>query len=380
VSKTLTYLNKKRTEMETTTRSEMPAGTGKSSVNPDALNQLLEQIINDLGAAVSGALIVLGDGLGIYAAMADIGPATSQKLAEKTNLNERQLREWLSAQAASGYVSYDAAREAFFLTAEQVALFADPNSPTLVTGGFYSVSAIYHDEPLVAESFRTGRGLPWANHHNCLFCGTERGFRPTYQANLSQNWIPALDGVQQKLTAGTRVADIGCGYGASTLIMAKAFPKSEFYGFDLHPASIETANGRAKEQQITNVHFSIATAKDFPGRDYGFVTVFDALHDMGDPVGAASHVKQSLQPDGTFMIVEPMAGDSLAENINPISRMYYGFSTTVCTPGSLSQEVGLALGAQAGERRLREVLLEGGFTRFRRAAETPFNMILEARP
>jgi hypothetical protein len=296
VSKTLTHLNKKRTEMETRTRSETPAGTGISSVNPDVLNQLLEQIINDLGAAVSGALIVLGDGLGIYAAMADIGPATSQKLAEKTNLNERQLREWLSAQAASGYVSYDAAREAFFLTAEQVALFADPNSPTLVTGGFYSVSAIYHDEPLVAESFRTGRGLPWANHHNCLFCGTERGFRPTYQANLSQNWIPALDGVQQKLTAGTRVADIGCGYGASTLIMAKAFPKSEFYGFDLHPASIETANGRAKEQQITNVHFSFATAKDFPGRDYGFVTVFDALHDMGDPVGAASHVKQSLQP------------------------------------------------------------------------------------
>jgi SAM-dependent methyltransferase len=366
--------------METRTRSETPAGTGISSVNPDALNQLLEQIINDLGAAVSGALIVLGDGLGIYAAMADIGPATSQELAEKTNLNERQLREWLSAQAASGYVTYDAAREVFFLTAEQVALFADPNSPTLVTGGFYSVSAIYHDEPLVAESFRTGRGLPWGNHHNCLFCGTERGFRPTYQANLSENWIPALDGVQQKLTAGTRVADIGCGYGASTLIMAKAFPKSEFYGFDLHAASIETANRRAKEEEITNVHFSIATAKDFPGRDYGFVTVFDALHDMGDPVGAASHVKQSLQPDGTFMIVEPMAGDSLAENINPVSRMYYGFSTMICTPGSLSQEVGLALGAQAGERRLREVLLEGGFTRFRRAAETPFNMILEARP
>ena len=366
--------------METTTQSGTPAGAGKSSLNPDTLNQLLGQMVNDLGAAVNGALIVLGDGLGIYTALADIGPATSQKLAEKTNLNERQLREWLSAQAASGYISYDAASDSFFLTPEQTAVFADPDSPAAMIGGFYSVSAVYHDEPLVAESFRTGRGLPWGGHHNCLFCGTERFFRPGYQANISENWIPALDGVQQKLGTGTRVADIGCGYGASTLIMAKAFPKSEFYGFDLHPASIEAANHHAQEQHIPNVRFSIATAKDFPGNDYGFVTVFDALHDMGDPVGAASHVKQSLQPDGTFMIVEPFAGDSLTENLNPVGRAYYGFSTMVCTPNSLSQEVGLALGAQAGERRLRDVLSKGGFTRVRRAAETPFNMILEARP
>ena len=247
-------------------------------------------------------------------------------------------------------------------------------------GGFYGVSAVYHDEPLVAESFRTGRGLPWGGHHNCLFCGTERFFRPGYQANISENWIPALDGVQQKLGTGTRVADIGCGHGISTLIMAKAFPKSQFYGFDLHPASIEAANRHAKEQHIMNVHFSVAAAKDFSGNNYGFVTVFDALHDMGDPVSAASHVKQSLEVDGTFMIVEPIAGDSLAENINPVGRVYYGFSTMLCTPGSLSQEVGLALGAQAGERRLRDVLSKGGFTRMRRAAETPFNMILEARP
>jgi SAM-dependent methyltransferase len=379
--------------METTTQSGTPAGAGKSSLNPDALNELLGQMVNDLGAAVNGALVVLGDGLGIYAALADIGPATSQKLAEKTNLNERQLREWLSAQAASGYISYDAASDSFFLTPEQTAVFADPDSPAAMVGGFYGVSAVYHDEPLVAESFRTGRGLPWGGHHNCLFCGTERFFRPGYQANINENWIPALDGVQQKLGTGTRVADIGCGHGISTLIMAKAFPKSEFYGFDLHPASIEAANRHAQEQQITNVRFSIATAKDFPGNDYGFVTVFDALHDMGDPVGAASHVKQSLQPDGTFMmrervregeaggqLVEPLARDSLAENINPVGRVYYGFSTMICTPASLSQEVGLALGAQAGERRLRDVLSKGGFTRVRRAAETPFNMILEARP
>jgi SAM-dependent methyltransferase len=363
----------------TTTQSQTSAGADKVSLNPDALNQLLGQMINDLGASVNGALVVLGDKLGIYTALADIGPATSQQLAKKTDLHERQLREWLSAQAASGYVSYDAGDDAFFLTPEQVAVFADPNSPAAMTGGFYAISAIYHDEPLVAESFRTGAGLPWERHHNCLFCGVERFFRPGYQANINENWIPALDGIQQKLRAGTRVADIGCGHGISTLIMAKAFPKSQFCGFDLHPTSIEAANRHAKEQQITNVNFSIATAKDFPGNDYGFVTVFDALHDMGDPIGAASHVKQSLQADGTFMIVEPFAGDSLAENISPVSRVYYGFSTMICTPGSLSQEVGLALGAQAGERRLRDVLSKGGFTRVRRAAETPFNMILEAR-
>ena len=247
------------------TRCEAPASTGKSSLNPDTLNQLLGQMVNDLGAAVNGALVVLGDELGLYATLANIGPATSQELAEKTGLNERQLREWLSAQAASGYVTYDSASEAFFLTPEQTAVFADPDSPAAMTGGFYSVSAVYHDEPLVAESFRTGAGLPWGNHHNCLFCGTERFFRPGYEANISEKWIPALDGVQEKLCAGARVADIGCGHGVSTLIMAKAFPKSEFYGFDLHPASIETANSRAKEQGVTNIHFSVAVGERFSG-------------------------------------------------------------------------------------------------------------------
>jgi len=366
--------------MQTTVGSEIPAGAGKPSLNPDALNQLLGQMVNDLGAAVNGALVVLGDGLGIYTALAENGPVTSQKLAEKTKLDERQLREWLSAQAASGYISYQAANETFSLSPEQAAVFADPDSPAAMTGGFYGISSVYHDEPLIAESFRTGAGLPWGKHHTCLFCGTERFFRPGYQANIVDHWIPALEGVSQKLTDGTRVADIGCGHGASTLIMAKAFPKSEFYGFDMHPASIEAATHHAADQQIKNVHFAVAPAKGFPGNDYGFVTIFDALHDMGDPAGAASHVKQALHPDGTFMIVEPIAGDSLTENLNPVGRVYYGFSTMVCTPASLSQEVGLALGAQAGERRLKEVLNKGGFTRLRRAAETPFNMILEARP
>ena len=357
-----------------------PRGADALSLNSDALQQLLGQLVTDLGAAVNGALVVLGDRLGIYATLADLGPATSEELAAKAGLDERQLREWLSAQAASGYITYDTARATFSLTPEQAAVFADPNSPVAMTGGFYSISAVYHDEPIVAESFRTGAGVPWGKHHTCLFCGVERFFRPGYEANLCTNWIPALEGVEDKLISGITVADIGCGHGASTLIMAKAFPNSKFYGFDNHPASIAAAKRHSKEQGLTNVEFQVATAKDFPGRGYGFATIFDALHDMGDPVGAASHVQRSLDPDGTFMIVEPLAGDSLAENLNPIGRVYYGFSTMVCTPASLSQEVGLALGAQAGERRLNAVLSEAGFTRVRRATETPFNMVLEAHP
>ncbi len=357
-----------------------PVGVDAPSLNPNTLRELVSQVVADLGASVNGALVILGDRLGIYSALAYLGPATSQELAQKTGLDERQLREWLSTQAASGYVSYDSARETFSLTPEQAAIFADPNSPVAMTGGFYSVSAVYHDEPVVAESFRTGSGVSWGEHHDCLFCGTERFFRPGYEANLCNNWIPALEGVHDKLTSGITVADIGCGHGASTLIMAKAYPNSKFHGFDIHAASIAAAKRHAKDQGVANVEFQVATAKDFPGRGYGFATIFDALHDMGDPVGAASHVYQSLTSDGTFMIVEPLAGDSLAENLNPVGRVYYGFSTMVCTPSSLSQEVGLALGAQAGEKRLSAVLSEAGFTRVRRATETPFNMVLEARP
>jgi 2-polyprenyl-3-methyl-5-hydroxy-6-metoxy-1,4-benzoquinol methylase len=351
----------------------------QAQINETALQNLVGKMVGDLGAVVSGALVVLGDRLGLYRALAEVGPADSGQLAKHTGLNERYVREWLANQAASGYVDYDSKSGCFSMSAEQKAVFADPESPVAMTGGFYSAASVYHDEPRVAEAFRTGAGVAWNDRHNCLFCGTEKFFRPGYAANLVQNWIPALNGVHAKLEAGAQVADIGCGHGASTIIMAKAFPKSKFTGFDLHPASIERARQLAREDGLANVTFATASAKKFPGR-YDFVTTFDALHDMGDPVGSAAHTRKSLQADGTWMIVEPLAGNSLEENLNPVGRAFYGFSTMVCIPNSRSQEIGLALGAQAGERRLREVMEEAGFRQFRRAAQTPFNLILEAKP
>ncbi len=352
----------------------------ESALNEAALHELVGRIVGDLGAAVSGSLVVLGDRLGLYPALAAIGPATASQLAVHTGLDERYLREWLANQAASAYISYDPDAESFFLTPEQAAVLADPNSPMAMTGGFLAAASTYHDEAKVAEAFRTGTGIRWQDHHNCLFCGTAKFFRPGYAANLVQNWIPALAGVDEKLRRGARIADLGCGYGASSLILARAYPKSTVVGFDIHPQSIEHARDHTQDEGMTNIQFEVATAKNFPGGQYDFVTTFDALHDMGDPVGAAAHVRQQLHPDGTWMVVEPMAGDTLQDNLNPIGRVYYGFSTMVCTPSSRSQEVGLALGAQAGERRLRQVMTEAGFTRFRRATETPFNIILEVRP
>src|SRR6516162_1441377 len=333
-------------------------------INETALQNLVEKMVGDLGAVVSGALVVLGDRLGLYRALAEIGPADSAKVARRAGLYERYVREWLANQAASGYVNYEPKSGSFSMSAEQKAIFADPESPVAMTGGFYSAAAVYHDEPRVAEAFRTGGGIAWQDHHNCLFCGTEKFFRPGYAANLVQNWLPALAGVQAKLEVGAQVADIGCGHGASTIIMAKAFPKSKFTGFDLDPRSIERARQCARECGVANVTFATASAKEFPGR-YDFITTFDALHDMGDPVGAAAHTRESLEADGAWMIVEPFAGNSLEENLNPVGRVYYGFSTMICIPNSRSQEVALALGAQAGERRLRQVMEDAGFRQFR---------------
>jgi SAM-dependent methyltransferase len=341
------------------------------------LEPLLGTMVSELGAAANAALVVIGDKLGLYRALAS-APATSEELAKKTGTRERYVREWLSSQAASGFVSYDAASGRFSMTPEQAAVLADENSPVNMTGGFYSLAAVFADEPKLAEAFKGGAGVGWGDHCNCLFCGTERFFRPGYKAHLAAEWLPALDGVVEKLKKGARVADVGCGHGASTSIMAETFPNSEFVGFDFHAPSIEQARSRADGRG--NVRFEVARAQDFPGKDYDLVTIFDALHDMGDPVGAVSHVRDTLKPDGTLMLIEPLAGDTLADNLNPVGRVYYAFSANICVPASLNQEVGAALGAQAGEAKLAEVVRKGGFTRFRRATETPFNMVLEARP
>ena len=348
--------------------------------NPDKLNELVGKLVGDLGAAIAGASILLGDRLGIYKAMADGTPVTSAELAKRTGLHERYVREWLSGQAASGYIDYHPDKNAFSLSPEQAMTFAEEGSPAFFAGAFDVVQATYLDEPKVAEAFRTGKGVGWHEHSKCLFAGTERFFRPGYNANLVQNWIPALDGVEAKLKAGANVADIGCGHGASTIVMARAYPKSQFFGFDYHQPSLDRAATLAEEAGVgDHITFEHATAKDFPAKGYDLVAFFDCLHDMGDPVGAGRHVKQTLARDGVWMIVEPFAHDNLKDNLNPVGRVFYGASTFICTPASLSQEIALGLGAQAGERRLRQVATEAGFTRFRRAAETPFNMIFEAR-
>ncbi len=351
------------------------------TIDETALNEFMGRFVGDLGAAVSSALVVIGDRLGLYRAMADGQPVSPDELAERTDTDPRYIREWLSNQAAGGYVSYDPRARAFHLTPEQSLALAQEGSPAFVPGAFQLATALIKDAPKIEEAFRSGDGVGWHEHHHDLFAGTERFFRPGYSANLISSWIPALDGVQAKLEAGGVVADIGCGHGASTIIMAQAFPNSSFVGFDYHEASIEQARQTASEAGLDDrVSFEVAAAKQYPGDGYDLVAMFDCLHDMGDPAGAAAHVLQTLAGDGTWMIVEPYANDRLEDNLNPVGRVFYGASTLVCTPASRDQEVGLALGAQAGEARLHDVITDGGFTRFRRATETPFNLVLEARP
>ncbi len=352
------------------------------AVNEEKLNQFLGSCINDFGAAMHAGLVVIGESLGLYKAMHKADePVSSAELAEKTGTNERYLREWLNAQAAGGYVSYEAETEKYFLSEEQAFALADETSPAYLPGAFLLATSAVRAVPQLTEKFRTGEGFGWHEHDAGLFRGTEMFFRPGYAANLVGSWIPALDGVEEKLKDGAKVADIGCGLGASTVLMAQAFPNSTFTGFDYHEGSIEMARQRAKEGGVSDrVSFEVAKAKDFPGDSYDFVTYFDCLHDMGDPVGAAAHVKDALASDGTWMIVEPFAHDNTKDNFNPIGRAYYSASTLLCTPASLSQEVGLALGAQAGESRIRDVITEGGFSHFRRATETPFNLVYEAKP
>ncbi len=345
------------------------------------LEEFVGRFAGDLGAVLHAATVLIGDRLGLYKAMADCRWRVPEQLAERTRTDLRYVREWLAAQAASGYAEYDAASGRFRLTPEQAFALTSEDNALFAPGGVQVAASTLADVGLVAGAFRTGRGVAWGEHHPDLFEGTLRFFRPNYVANLTERWVPALDGVEEKLLAGTSVADIGCGAGASTIIMARTYTASEFVGFDYHEESIAMARRSAAAAGVSaRCSFEVATAKDYPGTGYGLVTVFDALHDMGDPTGVAAHVLSTLAPDGTWMIVEPFAHDRLEDNLNPVGRIFYSASTTICLPVSRSQEVDAGLGAQAGEARLRQVVTAGGFTRFRRVAETPFNLVFEARP
>lgn len=342
------------------------------------LNAFMEKAVMDMGAAMHATLVVLGDKLGLYKAMAGAGWLTSAELASKTRTAERYVREWLNANAASGWVIYDSETQRFQLPPEQAFALTVQDLP----GAFHIISSLFKDEPVLTQAFRTGNGVGWHEHDVNLFCGTERFFRPNYANYLLSSWIPALDGVHEKLTRGATVADVGCGHGSSTMLMADAYPQTRLFGFDYHSGSIEHARHLAGEQGLLDqIAFEVASAKSYPRNGgYDFVTFFDCFHDMGDPEGAARHVLSTLKPEGTWMIVEPFAHDRAELNHNPIGRIYYSASTMICTPASLAQEVGAGLGAQAGEQRVKEMVTAAGFTRFRRAAETPFNLVFEARP
>jgi SAM-dependent methyltransferase len=350
------------------------------AINPDKLMSFMGKLVSDLGAMTSIGPMLIGEKLGLYKALAKGESMSPADLAESTGTHERYVREWLAAQAASGFVEYDPASGRFHMTEEQAIALGNEDSPFYFLGAIDVAVAMMRDEPKILDAFRTGKGVGWHEHDACLFRGTERFFRPGYMRHLLTEWIPALHGIQSKLEAGARVADVGCGHGASTILMAQAFPNSHFFGFDYHGPSIERARKSAAAAGVSDrTTFDVATAKDFPGHGYAMVAFFDCLHDMGDPAGAARHVHSTLADDGTWMVVEPFANDKLEDNLNPVGRVFYSASTFICTPASLAQEVGLGLGAQAGEGRLRKVITEGGFKHVRRAAETPFNMVLEAR-
>jgi len=347
-------------------------------MNEAKLHEFMGKVVTDMGGAWMMAMVLIGDELGLYKAMADNQPVAPDELARRTGCNARLVREWLNANAAAGYL--EAANGSYRLPPEQAMALANEDSPVFVAPGQSVVASCFLDLDKVMAAFRGNGAFPWGEHHHRMFHGVEKFFRPGYQAHLTASWLPALEGVVDKLQAGGKVADVGCGHGASTIVMAKAYPRSRFFGFDFHTPSIEIARQRAGDSGVTSrTTFTMAKAKDYAERDFDLICFFDCLHDMGDPVGAARHARQALKDDGSVLLVEPFAGDSLAQNSNPVGRLYYAASTMVCTPNSLSQEVGLGLGAQAGEARLREVFKEAGFDRFRRATETPFNLILEAR-
>ena len=354
--------------------------TDTSRPDEAVLEQFVHQAVGDLAAAVSGLMVHLGDRLGLYAAMAGAGPLTPAALAARTGTHERYVREWLGNQAAGGYVAYDAAAGTFELGAEQALVLAHEDSPVFLAGAFETIASCYSDHEAFVDAFTTGEGVGWGDHDDRLYTGALRLFRPGYEANLVESWLPSLDGVVEKLRDGASVVDVGCGLGASTVILAKAFEHSSFVGYDIHGPSIEAARGAALDAGVERrARFDVASALDFPGTGFDLACLFDCLHDMGDPVGAARRIRESLADDGTLLLVEPAAGVGLEDNLNPVGRLYYGLSTVICTPSSLDQDVALGLGAQAGPTRLTEVLNEAGFSRVRVATQTPFNLVIEAR-
>jgi 2-polyprenyl-3-methyl-5-hydroxy-6-metoxy-1,4-benzoquinol methylase len=351
------------------------------AIDGDKLMALMGKLVGDLGAMASIGPMMVGEKLGLYKALSSGTPMNAEDLANATNTHARYVQEWLCAQAASGFVEYDPAADRFHMTEEQAVALGIEGSPFYFLGAVEMTVAMMRAEPQMIEAFKTGKGVGWHEHDECLFRSVERFFRPGYMRHLVGEWIPAMEGVKAKLEAGASVADVGCGHGASTILMAQAFPKSTFHGFDYHGPSIDSARKAAAAAGVSDrVKFEVASAKDYPGKNYALVAFFDCLHDMGDPAGAAKHVHSTLASDGAWMVVEPAAGDRITDNLHPIGRVYYSASTFICTPASRAQEVGLGLGAQAGEARLKKVIQEGGFRTVRRAAETPFNMVLEARP
>jgi SAM-dependent methyltransferase len=349
-------------------------------MNEDKLNQMLGRFVGDLGATITAGGVVIGHRLGLYRALVD-GPGTAEDVARRTGCDPRYVAEWLRGQGAGGYVTYDAEGDTWSMTEEQAFVLANPDGAVYAPGAYVLALGSLQAIDRIEEAYKTGAGVGWHEHDDEVFVGCEQFFRPGYHANLVPSWIPALDGVQAKLEAGAKVADIGCGLGASTILLAEEFPQAQLVGCDYHEGSIELARKRAADAGVADrISFEVASAQDFGGSDYDLVATFDCLHDMGDPVGAARHIRQSLTDDGTWLIVEPIAGDTVADNLNPVGRVYYGFSTFLCVPNALSQSGGYSLGAQAGEKAIGEVVAQAGFTRFRRAAETPFNLVFEARP
>lgn len=356
------------------------SSTDSNSIDSKKLEEFVMKAVADMGSSLSAMMVMLGERLGLYKALQQKGPLTSEELSKATNTSERYIREWLASQAASGYLSYNPGDKKFSISPENAMVLADENSPTYLLGGYQILRSIFKDEDKFVKIFQTGEGLRWGEHHHDLFEGTAKFFRPSYMSNLVQSWIPSLEGVEERLKNGAKVADIGCGYGVSTAIMAKAYPNSHFYGFDNHAPSIEKAKENVNKYGIDmNTNFSIVSANESIGNDYDLVTFFDCLHDMGDPLGALNFAKQSLKNDGTCMIVEPMANDNIEDNLNLVGRIYYSASSLVCVPNSLADN-GIALGAQAGEKRIKDLAHKAGFTKFKRASQTPFNIVYEAKP